>query len=342
MARTGREQIRTAQRARAVTPVPFCVCVPARNESQRMPVLLDALAAQTIAGRITVAFCINNSDDDSVAVVEQHACRHAERLDIIVDACTLPPSLAHAGGARGRAMEMGYRHVSSAAGGVGVLISTDADCRPPAEWIAANLAAIGAGADIVGGRIILDDAEPIDPAIARMRDRLDLYWAAVRAIEDASDPAPHDPPPRHGDHTGASIAIDAALYRAIGGVPPIASGEDRSMVINAVAAGGRLVHPPSVWTRVSARTEGRAAGGMAIAMAELAETVERGIDPYVPAFEHWRARALWRRATRTAYGVAEMLAREADLPPMPADMSLPACPPEHDVSRLRVAAPAAS
>ena len=49
MARTGREQIRTAQRARAVTPVPFCVCVPARNESQRLPVLLDALAAQTIA-----------------------------------------------------------------------------------------------------------------------------------------------------------------------------------------------------------------------------------------------------------------------------------------------------
>ncbi|MEG8030373.1 glycosyltransferase [Sphingomonas aurantiaca] len=342
MARTGREQIRTAQRARSVTPVPFCVCVPARNESQRLPVLLDALAAQTIAGRIPVALCINNSDDDSVAVVEQVARHHAERLVILVDACTLPPPLAHAGGARGRAMEMGYRHVRSAAGGNGVLISTDADCRPPAEWISANLAAIGAGAGIVGGRIMLDDAEPIHPAIARMRDRFDLYWAAVRAIEDASDPSPHDPPPRHGDHTGASIAIDAGLYRAIGGVPSIASGEDQSMVIAAVAAGGRLVHPPSVWTRVSARTDGRAAGGMAIAMAELAATMDRGVVPYVPAFEHWHARALWRRATRTAYGVAEMLAQEAELPPMPADMPLPASPPEHDVSRLRVAAPTLS
>ena len=342
MASTGRGQIRAAQRTIAVNGVPFCVCVPARNESARLPVLLDALAAQTINGRIPVALCINNSDDDSVAVVAEVARLYAQRLDIMVDACTLPPSLAHAGGARGQAMEMGYRHVSSAAGGNGVLISTDADCRPPAEWIAANLAAIGTGADIVGGRIILDDAEPIDPAIARMRDRFDLYWAAVRAIEDASDPAPHDPPPRHGDHTGASIAIDAGLYGAIGGVPSIASGEDRSMVINAVAAGGRLVHPPSVWTRVSARTEGRAAGGMAIAMAELAATVDRGVDPYVPAFEHWRARALWRREARTAHGPAKMLAQEAELPPMPADMPLPASPPEHDVSRLRVAAPTPS
>ena len=65
------------QRTIAVNGVPFCVCVPARNESARLPVLLDALAAQTIDGRISVAVCINNSDDDSVAVVEQHACRHA-------------------------------------------------------------------------------------------------------------------------------------------------------------------------------------------------------------------------------------------------------------------------
>ena len=114
------------------------------------------------------------------------------------------------------------------------------------------------------------------------------------------------------------------------------------MVINAVAAGGRLVHPPSVWTRVSARTDGRAAGGMAKAMAELAATVDRGADPYVPAFEHWRMRALWRRATRTADGVAGMLAQESELPPMPADMPLPGPLPKHETSRLRVAAPTPS
>lgn len=65
---------------------------------------------------------------------------------------------------------------------------------------------------------------------------------------------------------------------------------------------------------------------MAIAMAELAATVDQGNDPWVPGFDHWRARAIWRRAERSAHGVAAMLALEADLPPMPADMPLPACP----------------
>ncbi|KQN33675.1 glycosyltransferase [Sphingomonas sp. Leaf38] len=306
-----------------MTTPAFCVCVPARNEVQRLPILLDALAAQAVRERIRVAVCINNSDDDSLAVAQDAALRHRGRLDIRAEACTFPPPRAHAGSARGHAMAMGHAWLD----GEGVLISTDADCRPPATWIAANLAAIDAGADIVGGRIVLDDAEPIAPAVVALRARFDDYWAAVRAIEDAIDPAPHDPAPRHGDHTGASIAIDAALFHAIGGVTPIASGEDRKMVIDAVAAGGRLVHPPSVWTRVSARTDGRAEGGMAIAMADLAATLADGTAPQVPAFEHWRARAQWRRAERAAHGVAAMLTHEATLPPMPADMALPGSVP---------------
>ncbi len=300
----------------------FCVCVPARNEAARLPVLLDALAGQTIGGSIPVALCINNSDDNSVAVAASLSTRHWGRLDLRVQDYVFPPKLAHAGTARGRAMAMGF----AAIGGAGVLISTDADCRPPADWIAANLAAVAGGADIVGGRIELDDAEPIDPAVLAMRARLDGYWAAVRAIEDAIDPSPHDPAPRHGDHTGASLAIEAALYRAAGGVPAIPTGEDRALVIAGVAAGGRLAHPMSVWTRVSARTEGRAENGMAAAMRSLAMTIGQGDDPRLPAFDHWRQRAEWRRERRAADGAAAMLAAEEELPPMPADMTLSLVP----------------
>lgn len=298
----------------------FCVCVPARNEAARLPILLEALAAQTIARRISVALCINNSDDGSSAVVAAIAARHASRLDVQIDDCVLPPDVAHAGTARRRAMDAGLALIDER----GVLISTDADCRPPPDWIAANLAAIAAGATIVGGRIVLDDAEPITPAMAAMRMRLDRYWAAVRDIEDAIDPSPHDPSPRHGDHTGASLAIDAGLYRAAGGVPTTARGEDRALVIAAVAAGGRLAHPTSVWTRVSARTEGRAADGMAAAMARLAAIIGDGDEPRVAAFDHWHRRAAWRRVQRARHGVAAALALEETLPPMPADMALPA------------------
>ncbi len=315
-----------------MTASSFCVCVPARNEAVRLPILLDALAAQTVAGCISVAICINNSDDDSLTIAETVAARHRGRLDILAERCIFTQTLAHAGSARGYAMAMGHARL----GGTGVLISTDADCRPPPSWIAANLAAIVAGADIVGGQILLDDAEPIDPAVVAVRARFDHYWAMVRAIEDAIDPAPHDPPPRHGDHTGASIAIDAALFQAIGGVRPIASGEDRMLVVDAVAAGGRLVHPPSVWTRVSARTVGRAEGGMAVAMTDLAATLADGTVPRVPAFDHWRARAQWRHAERAAHGVAAMLAKEATLPPMPADMALPEVAPATEVATAAV------
>ncbi|MEG3175584.1 glycosyltransferase [Sphingomonas sp. RB3P16] len=300
----------------------FCVCVPARNEAARLPVLLDALAAQTVGGPVPVAICINNSDDGSVAVAEAAGARHAGRLDLMIDDCRLAPSVAHAGTARGRAMAAGYDRI----GGSGLLVSTDADCRPPRDWLAATMTAYAGGATLIGGRIELDDAEPIAPAITAMRARFDQYWTAVRAIEDAIDPVPHDPPARHGDHTGASLAIDAALYRAAGGVPAIPTGEDRALVIAALGAGGRLVHPVAVWTRVSARTEGRAAGGMALAMAELADTIDRGDHPTVPAFAHWAERAHWRRATRATQGVAAMLAAEEALPPMPADMPLPNLP----------------
>ncbi|UVO50114.1 glycosyltransferase [Sphingomonas sp. SUN019] len=297
----------------------FCVCVPARNEAARLPILLDALAAQTLPGPIAVALCINNSDDDSVAVVAEVSARHAPRLDVRIDECALALDVAHVGTARRRAMDAGLMLVE----GRGVLLSTDADCRPPSDWIAANLAAIAEGADIVGGRIVLDDAEPIAPDVVAMRARYDRYWAAVRAIEDAIDPSPHDPPPRHGDHTGASLAIDAVLYQAAGGVPAIACGEDRALVIAAVAAGGRLAHPMAVWTRVSARTVGRAAGGMAMAMAQLSDTIAHGEVPRVTGFDHWRRRATWRRDERARTGVAAMLAREERLPSMPADIELP-------------------
>lgn len=298
----------------------FCICIPACNEVDRLPILLDALAAQISVGTIPVAVCVNNSTDGTAAAAAAAAVRHTGKLDITIDDCTFPPARAHAGSARGRAMDMGYARIA----GSGLLISTDADCRPPSDWIAANLAAHASGASVIGGRIVLDDAEPIAPAIVAMQARFDAYWSAVRAIEDAIDPSPNDPPPRHGDHTGASLAISATLFRSVGGVPPLPSGEDRALVVAAVAAGGRLAHPPTVWTRVSARTDGRAVGGMAVAMADLARRVEQRADPQVPAFAHWTARAHWRRTERMIRGAAAMLALEERLPPMPMDMALPA------------------
>ncbi|NII59631.1 glycosyltransferase [Sphingomonas aerolata] len=303
-----------------MTDARFCVCVPARDEADRLPILLDALARQDVDGPIRVSILINNTVDDSVAAVARAQAAWGERLHLAVACHDLPPERAHAGTARRLAMEAGLARIDPDRG---VLISTDADTRPPSDWISAMLRAIDAGLDIVGGRIVVDDAEPLAADMDAMQIKLDRYWACVRAIEDDIDPCRWDPAPRHGDHTGASLAILAPLYRAAGGVPAIPAGEDRALVEAAVAAGGRLGHPMSVWTRVSARTIGRATGGMADHMQALSDRVARGESTFLPSFDQWRARAAWRRMRRDQTGGDAGVARDEPLlPPMRCDMPL--------------------
>ena len=294
-----------------------CVCVPVRDEAARLPILLDALAAQSIEARIAVALCVNNSGDGTAAIARAMAEKHRDRLDLRIDERHFKAPLAHAGSARRAAMDAGAAWLDDPAD---ILVSTDADCRPPEGWIAAILDAID-DERIVGGGIRLDEQEAVPADIIALRTRYDIYWAAVRAIEDAIDPCAWDAPPRHGDHTGASLAMTVGLYRRAGGVPLLANGEDRALVEAAIGVGGRLVHPASVWTRTSARADGRAAGGMAADMARLAADAGERIDPLVPHFDHWRRRATWRRALRQ--DGTPVTSEERQLPPMPHDMPLP-------------------
>ncbi|KQM13092.1 glycosyl transferase family 2 [Novosphingobium sp. Leaf2] len=299
----------------------ICVCIPARDEAQRLPVLLAALAQQSVPGTIPVAIALNNTTDDSRAVIIEARSAYSGRLDIRVSDVTFPPALAHAGSARRLAMDAGLAVLGSAA--TGVLVSTDADTRPPTQWLEAIGRAFARGADLVGGRIVIDRSEPVPDTVTALCRTWDAYWQAVRAIEDDLDPVPWNPPPRHGDHTGASLAIRASLYRQCGGVPLRRTGEDRALVAAAVACGGRLAHPVDVFTHVSPRREGRADGGMAAAMQEMHELADKGTAPCAPSYEHWRERAIWRRRLRSQPDGQARIAREEPLlPAMPCDMVL--------------------
>ena len=300
--------------------IAFVVCVPARNEAAHIATLIAALGAQSVAP-VPVVLCVNNSDDGTADVARAAADHCTGRIALTVVERTFDPPHAHAGSARRAAMEMAARMLPDD----GLLISTDADCRPPPDWVAENVA--HAGIDrIVGGRIELDENEPFAREILALRKRFDRYWSDVRAIEDAIDPSPWDPAPRHGDHTGASLSLSAGLYRRAGGVPPLATGEDRALVAAAVAAGGKLMHPASIWTRASARTSGRASGGMALDMQRWLAASIGDEAPRVPALTHWRTLAAWRRQRRSEGGDACLPEAERRLPAMPCDMALPELP----------------
>ncbi|MDM7955729.1 glycosyltransferase [Blastomonas sp.] len=304
-----------------VGTAPLCVCVPARNEADRLPVLLKAIAAQDYPGVIPVAIAVNNTTDTSLDVLERCRADYWGRLSIDVTDIQFAPREAHAGSARGLAMDRGAELLGDHADAI--LVSTDADARPPATWLSAIAAGMARGADLVGGRIVIDPLESLPVRAAVLHDALDRYWERVRAIEDAIDPVAWDLPPRHGDHTGASLAITLRAYRACGGVPRIASGEDRALVMAAVAQGARLAHPSDVWVNVSPRCDGRAEGGMAEDMARLVTAGAGSAPLLMPDFDHWRARAEWRRSMRAqAASPAHMVRAEALLPPMPHDMPL--------------------
>ncbi|MDZ4362578.1 glycosyltransferase family 2 protein [Brevundimonas sp.] len=300
---------------------PFCVCVPARNEAARLPILLEALGQQDIGGVVPVAIGLNNTTDGSMEAIEAAGLRWPGRLSIRIEAVTFEPALAHAGSARRHAMALGAEVVGNRRDAV--LISTDADSRPPPCWIRANLAALEDGADVIGGRLEIDRDDDLTSAMAAARNLWDHYWSVVRSIEDGIDPVAWDLPPRHGDHTGASLAMRLETWRAAGGVPAVPVGEDRALVAAAVAIGARLRHPPSVWTRVSARTQGRADSGMATHMAAMARALDAGEAMMAPSFDQWRSRATWRRAQRLA-GVdpADLAALEQGLPSMIRNMAL--------------------
>ena len=303
---------------------PVCVCVPARDEAERLPKLLAALAAQDWSKPLSVVVALNNTSDGSRAIVERFAHENQGALTLHLDEQTFPPELAHAGSARRRAMDLGLEIVGEDERAI--LLTTDADARPPQDWVRRNVEAIERGVDLVGGALALDDDEPVSPLARSRWQAFAAYWRAVREIEDEIDPVAWDPPSRHGDHTGGSLATTVAAYRATGGVPVIPLGEDAAYVAVARARGFRLAHPVSVWTCVSPRIVARAAGGMG---AKL-EALSKG-DPAAmaaPSLHRWRERAIWRRSVRLVGGDPAVAVQEAELPPMPCDILVTAAAPD--------------
>src|SRR5690349_19631933 len=84
------------------------VAVPARNEAERLPTLLSALAHQTwlLAAneRLDVVVVLNNCNDHSADIVNA-ASTHDDGLRLHVLNVHFPPPWAHVGSARRLAME---------------------------------------------------------------------------------------------------------------------------------------------------------------------------------------------------------------------------------------------
>jgi hypothetical protein len=215
----------------------------------------------------------------------------------------LPPSHANAGWARKLAMDAAERLVASD----GLILTTDADTMAYEDWVAANRREIDSGHDAIAGYVTADPNELMQlPAAILERGSLEWEYQQLAAELDARvDPEPHDPWPRHNQNCGASAAVTAAAYRAIGGLPPRPVGEDRALFEMLRRMDGRIRHSLEVQVVTSARTDGRASGG-------LADEIRLRTDPNHPcddalevAISTFR-RALWRGQLRALWRAGQV------------------------------------
>lgn len=277
------------------------VAIPARNEAERLAGLIDALSGQTWLGgsrrRLPVVIVVNNSDDGSSAVAAKAAASHPNLVLELID-IEFPLAHAHVGAARRVAMQRAWQMIRDPSRAV--LLTTDADATPAPTWIEANLHAIEVGADIVGGHIIGDKSEEalLGPKFLHRAAQQARYTELVDRLGALIDPLPYDPWPRHPDHTGASLAVRANVYAAVGGIPALPFREDLAFVGRVRAAGYRLRHSLDVRVKVSARLDGRATGGMADCLKGWIKAEQEGLPHLVEAPRTIAARLQRRRQCR--------------------------------------------
>jgi hypothetical protein len=271
------------------------VAIPVKNEVERIGLCLESLGCQTGVelGEVLVLLLLNNCDDGTAERVRELAPSLPFRLHLHI--VSLPDPYANAGWARRLAME----GAAAAVDPDGLILTTDADTLVDCDWIEANQREIAAGVDAVAGYVMADPVELMElDACILERGALEWEYQQLAAeLEARADPEVHDLWPRHNQNCGASAAVTASAYRRIGGLPPKRVGEDRALFEMLRRADLKIRHSLEVQVVTSARTDGRALGG-------LSDAIRLRGDPDHPCDEALEEaittlrRCLWRAELR--------------------------------------------
>ena len=266
----------------------IAVAVPARDEAARIVACLNALriSAETAGlNNVCVIVLVNNSRDSTARYARAF---NSKSMIVRVVEVTLVKAEAHAGGARRLALDLALAELPDR----GVLMTTDADSQVDANWFAANLAEIEAGADAVAGVVMFAPDAHIPVTASRHAEwRLAQLQARLHWL---LDPRPQDRWPTHIWAWGASLAVTASAYRAVGGLPAVPLAEDRAFaaMLDRHGFNVRRSHAPVVVT--SHRRHGRAPGGLADMLAAYSNDVmpcDAALEPTASLVRRlaWRA-----------------------------------------------------
>ncbi|MYU23229.1 glycosyltransferase [Streptomyces sp. SID8352] len=188
------------------------VVVPAHQEAARIGATLDALAAQQ--DRDFTLVVVDNASTDGTAALAHDFARWAPFPVHVLD----EPEKGV-----GCAVDTGFRYAIGH--GAVWLARTDADCLPRPGWTAGARSALRQGAGLVCGRVEAraDEHGPLGRAAFRALVRAAALFGRIRPAHRL----------RHGYltpyrmHAGNNMAVTAALYEAVGGMPRRPSPTDR-------------------------------------------------------------------------------------------------------------------
>ena len=277
----GRPWSRPRVRKPSHSPRPAIVAIPAHDEAERIKDCLAALAMQRdrsgiplASGSFSVLVLANNCRDETAEMARAFA--EVSPFPLHVVECRLPPSEAHAGGARRAAMDRSADILEADGAGDGVILTTDADSRAQPTWVAETLAGFAPGVDAVAGYIDADADEYLALGAGFLRrGRLeDRYLSRVAELYALLDPRRHDPWPNHRVHSGAAIAVTLSAYRAIGGLPVRPLGEDSALAQVLDESGFLIRHSMDAVVTTSCRFDSRAPGGAGDTMRARHEDLE--------------------------------------------------------------------
>ncbi|PXA89270.1 glycosyl transferase family 2 [Nostoc sp. 3335mG] len=260
----------------SATSADIAICIPARNEAERLPALFAALDRLVVPTGRSVAVCLllDGCGDASRAVVA--SWRSVTRHHVVV--AFADPAPPNAGRARDRAMRIGIDS------GAAILCTTDADSLPAADWLIAMLSALDHG-DIVTGDVVRPGRDG-----HRAQDRIERHYATLHHLRRRIDPVAWDAADGHPHASGANMALSANLYHTLGGFLPLARGEDARLIDDAARAGYRVRRDAASIVHTSDRRVGRARGGLATMLCDLDRDGLAGVTVAHPADQLWQYR----------------------------------------------------
>ena len=291
----------------------FVVAIPVRNEEERLPACLRALARQLDRSgqpipptAVRIVLFANDCTDQSASVARKLG--GGLSLNIRVVEARLPPAAAHAGNARRAAMDIAEAWLVAGGEWDGVVLTTDADSQVAPDWIAENLGAFEAGAEAVLGRIDLDGEGKLLPDALHRRGALeDTYERLLTELSWLLDPLEHNPWPHHATISGASLGITRTAYCRVGRLPRVPLGEDKALIALLSRQDTRIRYCPTAHVITSGRTNGRAPGGVADTLAIRSRDPDAFCDDALEPFRTAFARVSWRgrlRRLHNARGLA--------------------------------------